>query len=111
MGLVGSTVARAMRRSETRVRLESVSGVEQAQPRTVRAGRMAPGTGGQTTDGPPSRPVIGHFCYRRFFSYSLLRVRKVMHAEVGGSRHGTDSEGTLDPYVPWPIRRSPACSV
>jgi hypothetical protein len=28
----------------------------------------------------------------------LLRVRKVMHAEVGGPRHGTSSEGTPDPH-------------
>ena len=36
----------------------------------------------------------------------LLRVRKVMHAEAGVPRHGTDSEGTLDHHGPSPIRRS-----
>src|SRR4051812_12085284 len=39
---------------------------------------------------------------------SLLRVRKVMHAEVGGPSYGTSSEGILDPHGPSPVRRSPA---
>jgi hypothetical protein len=37
----------------------------------------------------------------------LLRVRKVMHAEVGGPKHGTSSEERLDPRGPFPVQRSP----